>query len=174
VKSLHALGLNFLRNPAVDAQALGHRVEHWRWHLEFVVHRLLESEQQLCVKVFGKHKDFGAACFTEVASRAGVLDFLRFGRAAGDAKKDPIKLLLLLEVFDSLNKLRLDFIRLFGGKACPKIQSQTRDLLKLLVTSKIFMSYSIVVFLVYVMYHVCMTPDNVSWHLAFFIYEFAS
>jgi exocyst complex component 7 len=56
--------------------------------------------------VFGKHKDCGSACFVEVASRAGVLDFLRFGHAAADAKKDPIKLLRLLEVFDSLNKLR--------------------------------------------------------------------
>jgi exocyst complex component 7 len=83
--------------------------------------------------VFGKHKDCRAACFAEVALRAGVLDILRFGRAAADAKKDPIKLLRLLKVFDSLNKLRLDFNRLFGGKACAEIQSQTRDLVKLLV-----------------------------------------
>jgi hypothetical protein len=91
----------------------------------------LASSRQLCVKVFGKHKDCGAACFTEVASCVGVLDFLRFGRAAVDAKKDPIKLLQLLEVFDSLNKLRFDFNRLFGVKACAEIQ--TRDLVKLLV-----------------------------------------
>ncbi|TVU33445.1 hypothetical protein EJB05_25262, partial [Eragrostis curvula] len=131
--SLRALGLEYLRDPAVDAQALGPAVELWRRHLEFVVRRLLESERQLCVKVFGKHKDCGAACFADVASRAGVLDFLRFGRAVADAKKDPIKLQRLLEVFDSLNKLRLDFNRLFGGKACAEIQSQTRDLVKLVV-----------------------------------------
>jgi exocyst complex component 7 len=131
--SLRALGLDYLRDPAVDAQALGPGVDLWGRHLEFVVRRLLDSERQLCVKVFGKHKGCGAACVAEVASRAGVLDFLRFGRAAADAKKDPIKLLRLLEVFDSLNKLRLDFNRLFGGKACAEIQSQTRDLVKLLV-----------------------------------------
>ncbi|KAL6629168.1 hypothetical protein ACP70R_028933 [Stipagrostis hirtigluma subsp. patula] len=131
--SLHALGLDYLRNPATDAQALAPGVELWGRHLEFVARRLLESERQLCAKVFGQHKDLGAACFAEVAARAGVLDFLRFGRAVADAKKDPIKLLRLLEVFDSLNKLRLDFNRLFGGKACAEIQSQTRDLVKLVV-----------------------------------------
>ncbi|KAG8069756.1 hypothetical protein GUJ93_ZPchr0006g44225 [Zizania palustris] len=132
--SLHALGLDYLRNPFDDAQALGPGVELWGRHLEFVVCCLLESERQLCNKVFGQHKDGASACFAEVAAHAGVLDFLKFGHAAADTKKDPIKLLRLLEVFDSLNKLRLDFNRLFGGKkACAEIQSQTRDLVKLLV-----------------------------------------
>ncbi|KAM0838902.1 hypothetical protein ACQ4PT_060682 [Festuca glaucescens] len=131
--SLRDLGLDYLRNPADDAQALGPGVELWGRQLEFVVRRLLESERQLCVKVFGEHKSDASACFTEVAARASVLDFLSFGRAAADAKKDPIKLMRLLEVFDSLNKLRMDFNRLFGGKACADIQCQTRDLVKLLV-----------------------------------------
>jgi exocyst complex protein 7 len=131
--SLGALGLDYLRDPAQDAQALGHALEMWGRHLEFLVRRLLESERQLCVKVFGQHKEVASACFAEVAAQAGVLDFLRFGRAVVDAKKDPIKLQRLLEVFDSLNKLRLDFNRLFGGKACAEIQSQTRDLVKLLI-----------------------------------------
>jgi exocyst complex component 7 len=115
--SLHALGLDYLRDPAMDAQALGPGVELWGHHLEFVVRCLLESERQLCIKVFGKHKDCGAACFAEVASRAGVLDFLRFGGAAADAKKDPIKLLRLLEVFDSLNKLRCSMTD--AHRCCP-------------------------------------------------------
>ncbi|CAL4971435.1 unnamed protein product [Urochloa decumbens] len=114
--SLGALGLDYLRDPAQDAQALGPALEMWGRHLEFVVRRLLESERQLCAKVFGQHKDVASACFAEVASQAGVLDFLRFGRAVADAKKDPIKLQ-----------------RLFGGKACAEIQSQTRDLVKLLI-----------------------------------------
>ncbi|KAJ1277904.1 hypothetical protein BS78_04G038400 [Paspalum vaginatum] len=131
--SLGALGLVYLRDPAQDAQALGPALELWGRHLEFVVRRLLESERQLCAKVFGQHKDAASACFAEVAAQAGVLEFLRFGRAVADAKKDPIKLQRLLEVFDSLNRLRLDFNRLFGGKACAEIQSQTRDLVKLLI-----------------------------------------
>ena len=58
--------------------------------LESVVPRLLESERQLCAKVSGQHKE-------EVAAQAGVLDFLRFGRAVADAKKDPIMLQRPLE-----------------------------------------------------------------------------
>ncbi|XP_062218206.1 exocyst complex component EXO70A1-like [Phragmites australis] len=131
--SLRALGLDYLRDPAQDAQALGPAVELWGRHLEFVARSLLESERQLCAKVFGLHKDAASSCFAEVAAQASVLDFLRFGRAVSDAKKDPIKLQRLLEVFDSLNKLRLNFNQLFGGKACAEIQSQTRDLVKLVV-----------------------------------------
>ncbi|XP_066317877.1 exocyst complex component EXO70A1-like [Miscanthus floridulus] len=131
--SLRALGLDYLRYPSQDAQALGPALESWGRHLEFVVRRLLESERQLCAKVFGQHKGAASACFAEVAAQTRVLEFLRFGRAVADAKKDPIKLQRLLEVFDSLNKLRLDFNRLFGGKACAEIQSQTRDLVKLLI-----------------------------------------
>jgi exocyst complex protein 7 len=66
--SLRDLGLNYLRSPAEDAQALGPGVELWGRHLEFVARRLLESERQLCVKVFGKHKDDASACFAEVAA----------------------------------------------------------------------------------------------------------
>uniref|UniRef100_A0A804PF00 Exocyst subunit Exo70 family protein n=1 Tax=Zea mays TaxID=4577 RepID=A0A804PF00_MAIZE len=97
--SLRALGLDYLRDPSQDAQALGPALDLWRRHLEFVVRRLLDSERQLCAKVFGQHKDVASACFAEVAAQAGVLDFLR----------------------------------LFGGKACAEIQSQTRDLVKLLI-----------------------------------------
>ncbi|KAJ1266490.1 hypothetical protein BS78_08G154900 [Paspalum vaginatum] len=51
----------------------------------------------------------------EVTGQATLLPF--------SARKDRIKLLRLLNVFDSLNRLRLDFNRLFGGKACVEIQS---------------------------------------------------
>jgi len=35
------------------------------------------------------------SCFPEIAARAGILDFLKFGRALADTRKDPIKLKLL-------------------------------------------------------------------------------
>lgn len=69
-------------------------------------------------------------CFLEIADRAGFRSFLNFGMTVTESKKDPIKLLKLLDIFASLNKLRLDFNRLFGGKACVEIQNLTRDLIK--------------------------------------------
>ncbi|KAK6129855.1 hypothetical protein DH2020_036441 [Rehmannia glutinosa] len=61
---------------------------------------------------------------------AGMLAFLQFGKTVTESKKDPVKLLKLLDIFASLNKLRLDFNRLFGGAACADIQNLTRDLIK--------------------------------------------
>nr|CAB3445595.1 unnamed protein product [Digitaria exilis] len=91
--SLGALGIDYLRDPAQDALALGPALEMWGRHLEFVVRRLLESERQLCAKVFGQHKNAASACFAKVAMQAIV-----------HAKKDLIKLQRLLEGFACLNK----------------------------------------------------------------------
>ncbi|XP_047074941.1 exocyst complex component EXO70A1-like [Lolium rigidum] len=131
--SLRALGLDYLREPAEDAQALSPSVELWGRHLEFAVRHLLEAERKLCLAVFAPRPEAAAACFADVAARAGILDFLGFARAVADARKDPIKLLRLLDVFDALSRLRLDFNRLFGGKACVEIQTRTRDLVKRVV-----------------------------------------
>ncbi|CAN6215771.1 unnamed protein product [Urochloa humidicola] len=131
--SLRALGLDYLKETSEDAQVLSPSVERWARHLEFAVHHLLEAERRLCVAVFERRPEAMTSCFAEIAARAGILDFLKFGRALADTRKDPIKLLRLLDVFDALNKLRVDFNRLFGGKACAEIQTRTRELVKMLV-----------------------------------------
>ncbi|CAN6173443.1 unnamed protein product [Urochloa humidicola] len=131
--SLRALGLDYLKETSEDAQVLSPSVERWARHLEFAVHHLLEAERRLCVAVFERQPEAMPSCFAEIAARAGILDFLKFGRALADTRKDPIKLLRLLDVFDALNKLRVDFNRLFGGKACAEIQTRTRELVKMLV-----------------------------------------
>ncbi|KAJ6758746.1 EXOCYST SUBUNIT EXO70 FAMILY PROTEIN [Salix koriyanagi] len=74
--------------------------------------------------------DVCMGCFSKIAAQAGFLAFLQFGKTVTESKKDPIKLLKLLDIFASLNKLRLDFNRLFGGAACMEIQNLTRDLIK--------------------------------------------
>uniref|UniRef100_A0A0E0E5W2 Exocyst subunit Exo70 family protein n=1 Tax=Oryza meridionalis TaxID=40149 RepID=A0A0E0E5W2_9ORYZ len=135
--SLRALGLDYLHDPAEDAQVLTPNVERWGRHLEFAVRHLLEAERKLCVAVFERRPEAASSCFAEIASRAGILDFLKFGRAICDARKDPIKLLRLLDVFDSLSKLRMDFNRLFGGKACVEIQTRTRELVKRVVDGSV-------------------------------------
>jgi exocyst complex protein 7 len=131
--SLRALGLDYLKETSEDAQVLSPSVERWGRHLEFAVHHLLEAERKLCVAVFERRPEAMPPCFAEIAARAGILDFIKFGRALADTRKDPIKLLRLLDVFDALNKLRLDFNRLFGGKACAEIQNRTRELVKMVV-----------------------------------------
>jgi len=61
------------------------------------VHHLLEAERKLCVAVFERRPEAMPSCFAEIAARAGILDFLKFGRALANTRKDST----------CLNKLRL-------------------------------------------------------------------
>ncbi|KAF6161778.1 hypothetical protein GIB67_013855 [Kingdonia uniflora] len=132
--SLQALNLDYLEisiSEFNDVQSIEGYIAQWGKHLEFAVKHLFEAEYKLCNDVFDKiGLDVWMGCFAMIAAQAGMLAFLQFGKMVTESKKDPIKLLKLLDIFASLNKLRLDFNRLFGGKACLEIQNLTRDLIK--------------------------------------------
>ncbi|WOL06479.1 exocyst complex component EXO70A1 [Canna indica] len=133
--SLRALDLEYLEIMLAeynDVQSIEGYIDKWRLHLEFAVKHLFEAEFKVCMEVFERAgpRDVAVSCFAEIAAQAGILAFLRFGKTITEMRKDPIKLLKLLDIFATLNKLRLDFNRLFGGKACIEIQNQTRDLIK--------------------------------------------
>ncbi|KAE9599442.1 hypothetical protein Lal_00039486 [Lupinus albus] len=132
--SLHALNLDYLEISVAefnDVQSIEGYIAQWGKHLEFAVKHLFEVEYKLCSEVFEKMGlDVWMGCFSKIAAQAGILAFLQFGKTVTESKKDPIKLLKLLDIFASLNKLRLDFNRLFGGAACVEIQNLTRELIK--------------------------------------------
>lgn len=132
--SLQALKLDYLEISIAefnDVQSIEGYIAQWGKHLEFAVKHLFEAEYKLCNDVFERiGLDVWMGCFAKIAAQAGILAFLQFGKTVTDSKKDPIKLLKLLDIFASLNKLRLDFNRLFGGGACVEIQNLTRDLIK--------------------------------------------
>ncbi|OMO90607.1 Exocyst complex protein Exo70 [Corchorus olitorius] len=132
--SLQALNLDYLEisvSEFNDVQSIEGYIGQWGKHLEFAVKHLFEAEFKLCNDVFERiGLDVWMGCFAKIAAQAGILAFLQFGKTVTDSKKDPIKLLKLLDIFASLNKLRLDFNRLFGGAACAEIQSLTRDLIR--------------------------------------------
>lgn len=132
--SLQALNLDYLEISIAefnDVQSIEGYIAQWGKHLEFAVKHLFEAEYKLCNDVFERiGLDVWMGCFAKIAAQAGILAFLQFGKTVTDSKKDPIKLLKLLDIFASLNKLRLDFNRLFGGGSCVEIQNLTRDLIK--------------------------------------------
>lgn len=132
--SLKALNLDYLDmsiSEFNDVQSIEGYIAQWGKHLEFAVKHLFEAEYKLCNDVFERiGVDVFMGCFSKIAAQAGILAFLQFGKTVTESKKDPIKLLKLLDIFASLNKLRLDFNRLFGGAACIEIQNLTRDLIK--------------------------------------------
>ncbi|XP_059662066.1 exocyst complex component EXO70A1 [Cornus florida] len=132
--SLQALNLDYLEisiSEFNDVQSIEGYIAQWGKHLEFAVKHLFEAEYKLCNDVFERiGLDVWMGCFAKIAAQAGILAFLQFGKTVTESKKDPIKLLKLLDIFASLNKLRLDFNRLFGGTACAEIQNLTRDLIR--------------------------------------------
>ncbi|KAK2993562.1 hypothetical protein RJ640_003534 [Escallonia rubra] len=132
--SLQALNLDYLEisvSEFNDVQSIEGYIAQWSKHLEFAVKHLFEAEYVLCNDVFERMGlDVWRGCFAKIAAQAGILAFLQFGKTVTESKKDPVKLVKLLDIFASLNKLRLDFNRLFGGTACTEIQNLTRELIR--------------------------------------------
>ncbi|KAG6409710.1 hypothetical protein SASPL_127752 [Salvia splendens] len=135
--SLQALNLDYLEisvSEFNDVASIEVYIAQWGKHLEFAVKHLFEAEYKLCNDVFERMGlDVWKSCFAKIAAQAGFLAFLQFGKTVTESKKDPIKMLKLLDIFDSLSKLRLDFNKLFGGAPCADIQNLTRDLIKRLI-----------------------------------------
>ncbi|CAN1305977.1 Exocyst complex component EXO70A1 [Linum perenne] len=134
--SLKGIDLSYLDKPIIgddDVQELEGWIDQWSNHLELIVKNIFEVEFNLSRDVFCSTPDVSISCFTEIATRSGILSFLQFGRKVTECKKDAIKLLMLLDIFTALDNLRGDFNRLFGGTSCLGIRNQTRSLIKSVV-----------------------------------------
>lgn len=132
--SLEALQLDYLQEEFSSVLGKDEYIGQWTQHLEFAVKHLLDAEYKLCGEVYEKiGPDVWLGCFGKIALQAGMLGFLKFGETVANSKQDPIKLLKLLDIFDGLNKMRPDFNKLFGSKACFEIQNRTRDLVKMVI-----------------------------------------
>ncbi|KAK6911133.1 Exocyst complex subunit Exo70, C-terminal [Dillenia turbinata] len=132
-----ALGLDYLSVSITEhdnVQIIEDHIDQWGKHLDFAVKHLFELEHKLCSLVF---QDYGSeismGCFAEIAIQSGLHTLLQFGFKVAEAKKDAVKLLKLLDVFKCLNRLRLEFNRIFGGKSCIETQNLIRDLVKRIV-----------------------------------------
>ncbi|KAG2674602.1 hypothetical protein I3760_13G144200 [Carya illinoinensis] len=136
-RSLQTLGLDYLEmriSKFDDVQHLEGYIDQWKKHLVLAVKHLFQLEYRLCNDVFKKiGSNVAMRCFAKIAAQSGIHAFLQFGKHVTECKKDPIKLLKLLDMFASLNNLRLDFNLLFSGENCAEIQNSTRDLVKRIV-----------------------------------------
>ncbi|KAJ6720020.1 EXOCYST COMPLEX PROTEIN EXO70 [Salix viminalis] len=134
MRSFQALDLNYLNQSPDefdDVQDVERYVDQWCKHLQLAVKQVFETEYKLCSDVFEKNgPEVWMDCFAKIVTQSGILSFLRFGKKITECKNDPVKLMKLLDIFATLDSLRVDFSRLFGGSACIEIQTMTRDLLK--------------------------------------------
>lgn len=135
--TLQSLNLDYLdiRLSEIDSvQSVEVYINQWDKHMEFVVRNVLHKEYMLCSEVYQKFgPNVWMHCFAKIATDCGFLDIFDFGSTVCKCKKEAIKLLSLLKVFSTLDKLRLEFNEMFDGEFCVKIQKQTRGLVKKVV-----------------------------------------
>ncbi|GER52309.1 exocyst subunit exo70 family protein G1 [Striga asiatica] len=141
--TLRALGMDIQLYKTVSSQTVESYVDMWDQHMEFVVRHLLHSERRLCSEVY-RDDDTWMNCFAKIASGCGFTEILDFARRICGSKREAIKLPRLLRVFSTLDRLRLDFNDLFGGRFCVGIQKKTRGLVRRVVreTCEIFYKLS--------------------------------
>ncbi|KAK4393751.1 Exocyst complex component EXO70E2 [Sesamum angolense] len=134
LQALHVDYLDIQLSEIVGVQTVEGYIDEWDEHMEFAVRHLLKNEYRLCSEVYQKvGSDAWMNCFSKIATHCGFNNILNFGSRICKCKNDAIKLLKLLKIFSTLDKLRLDFNELFGGKFCVEIRNQTRDLVKKVV-----------------------------------------
>ncbi|KAL9169584.1 hypothetical protein ABFS82_04G088400 [Erythranthe guttata] len=135
--TLQALDLDYLNiklSETDSVETVDSYIDEWGKHMEFAVRHLLRKEYNLCSEVYRKFgSDVSMNCFAKIAGECGFTYILDFGSRVCRCKKEAIKLLSLLRVFSTLDKLRLEFNELFDGKFCTEIRNQTRDLVKKVV-----------------------------------------
>lgn len=130
----------------MEWESLETAITLWIQHLELALKTVLVSEKKLCNQVLGKIMDglVWPECFVKIADKIMAV-FFRFGEGVARSSKEPHKLFKLLDMFDSLEKLKPDFSETFGGEAGADICTRFRELTKLLVnsSSKVFWEFGL-------------------------------
>ncbi|KAK9270018.1 hypothetical protein L1049_025591 [Liquidambar formosana] len=118
----------------------------WIQHFELAVKAVFVSEKKLCNQVLSGVMDglIWAECFIKIADKIMAV-FFRFGEGVVRSSKEPQKLFKLLDMFDSLEKLKTDFSEIFEGEAGAGICLRFRELEKLLIhaASKVFWEFGL-------------------------------
>ncbi|XP_010999889.1 PREDICTED: exocyst complex component EXO70A1-like [Populus euphratica] len=118
----------------------------WIQHFELALRTVFVSEKKLSNQILRGILD-GAVwleCFVKIADKIMAV-FFRFGEGVARSNKEPQKLFKLLDMFDSLEKLKTEFSEIFEGEAGADICTRFRELEKLLVhsSSKVFWEFGL-------------------------------
>ncbi|KAJ4832126.1 hypothetical protein Tsubulata_042859 [Turnera subulata] len=151
-KALMRLNPDYLRTytpeeiDEMEWETLETAISLWVQHFELALKTVFVSEKKLCNRVLGAMMD-GAVwleCFVKIADKIMAV-FFRFGEGVARSNKEPQKLFKLLDMFDSLGKLKPEFSDIFEGEAGADICTRFRELEKLLVhgSSKVFWEFGL-------------------------------
>ncbi|OVA05883.1 Exocyst complex protein Exo70 [Macleaya cordata] len=130
----------------MEWESLETSITLWIQHFELAVKTVFVSEKKLCNQVFLQIMDglIWAECFVKIADKIMAV-FFRFGEGVARSSKEPQKLFKLLDMFESLEKLQVEFSEIFEGEAGIDICSRFRELEKLLVhaSTKVFWEFGL-------------------------------
>ncbi|KAJ7958268.1 Exocyst subunit Exo70 family protein [Quillaja saponaria] len=151
-KALMKLNPDYLRTytpeeiDEMEWESLETAIALWIKHFELAVKKVIVSEKKLCNQVLSKIMDgvVWPECFVKISDKIMAV-FFRFGEGFARSSKEPQKLFKLLDMFDSLEKLKPEFAEVFDGEAGADICTRFRELEKLLVhaSSKLFWEFGL-------------------------------
>ncbi|WCJ35561.1 Exocyst complex component EXO70I [Euphorbia peplus] len=118
----------------------------WIQHFELAIKTVFQSEKKLSNQILGGILEgaVGLECFVKIADKIMAV-FFRFGEGVARSNKEPQKLFKLLDMFDSLEKLKPEFSEIFEGESGADICTRFRELEKLLVhaSSRVFWEFGL-------------------------------
>lgn len=152
-KALMKLNPDYLRTytpegiDEMEWESLETAITLWIQHLEVASHKVLLSEKKLCKSVLGEIMEglIWPECFVKISDKIMAV-FFRFGEGVARSSKEPQKLFKLLDMFESLEKLKPEITEeIFEGEAGEDICNRFRELEKLIIdaSSKVFWEFGL-------------------------------
>ncbi|XP_061358009.1 exocyst complex component EXO70I-like [Gastrolobium bilobum] len=151
-KALMKLNPDYLRTytpegiDEMEWESLETGITLWIQHFEVAAKKVLLSEKKLCERVLGEIMDglVWPECFVKISDKIMAV-FFRFGEGVARSSKEPQKLFKLLDMFESLEKLKPEIFEIFDGEAGVDICTRFRELEKLIIdaSSKVFWDFGL-------------------------------
>ncbi|KAL0366282.1 UNVERIFIED_CONTAM: Exocyst complex component EXO70B2 [Sesamum radiatum] len=130
----------------MEWESLETSIALWIQHFELAVKTVFVAEKNLCSQVLGNIMEgmVWPECFIKIADKIMAV-FFRFGEGVARSSKEPQKLFKLLDMFDSLEKLKPEFSDIFYGESGADICCRFRELEKLLVhaSTRVFWEFGL-------------------------------
>lgn len=130
----------------MEWESLETSITFWIQHFEVALNKVLMSEKQFCNRVLIDIAEgiVWPECFIKIADKIMAV-FFRFGEGVARSSKEPQKLFKLLDMFDSLEKLKPKFSQVFDGESGEDISTRFRELEKLLIhsSSRVFWEFGL-------------------------------
>ncbi|MED6205840.1 Exocyst complex component EXO70I [Stylosanthes scabra] len=130
----------------MEWETLESAITLWTQHFQVAVKKVLQSEKSLCQRVLGTIMEglVWPECFVKISDKIMAV-FFRFGEGVARSSKEPQKLFKLLDMFESLERLKENVLETFEGESGVDICTRFRELEKLIIdaSSKVFWEFGL-------------------------------